>query len=52
MNRSFSSRFLYEATNQRWSSFLHEATGRFELPHQKSTQMAIVASKKKLLENK
>ena len=23
-----SSRFLYEATNQRWSSFLHEATGK------------------------
>jgi hypothetical protein len=25
----FSSRFLYEATNQRWSRFLHEATGVF-----------------------
>jgi hypothetical protein len=23
----FSSRFLYAATNQLWSSFLHEATG-------------------------
>src|SRR6185369_4366998 len=25
-----SSRFLYEATNQRWSRFLHEATGGFK----------------------
>jgi hypothetical protein len=27
MSRSVSSRFLSEATNQRWSRFLHEATG-------------------------
>jgi len=27
MNTSVSSRFLYEATNQLWSSFLREATG-------------------------
>ena len=25
--RLLSSRFLFEATNQRWSRFLHEATG-------------------------
>ena len=31
MNRSVSSRFLYEATNQHWSRFLHEAIGGFEL---------------------
>jgi hypothetical protein len=30
MNRSLSSRFLCEATNQRWSRFLHEATGLVE----------------------
>jgi len=27
MNILLSSRFLYEATNQRWSSFLREAIG-------------------------
>jgi len=33
MNRSVSSRFLYEATNQHWSRFLHEAIGYTNEPY-------------------